>query len=161
MGRSRRALAGAIVAVLLPLAAPAVGDDRHAGYYYPEPATHETYEARATTLPQANRARRIAFVTGLAQKIMNRAYSPPYTVFAKGDAADKMIIVALEDGPIDTLYRARAVLASLTAMARTLPIFAELGVAETYTFLDLCKLLGFRQVTISNGRDLAHQIAIE
>jgi hypothetical protein len=161
MPQCRRSLAAAVVAVFAALGAPATASDRHAGYYYPEPATHETYVARAETLRQASRARRIGFVTGLAQLIANRAYSPPYTVFAKGDEAEKMIIVALADGPLDTLYRARAVLASLTALARTLPILADRGVADTYTFLDLAKLLGFKQVTVSDGRAMAHQVTIE
>ena len=35
-------------------------DDRHAGYYYPEPQTQETYEARARHAGEATRSLRIA-----------------------------------------------------------------------------------------------------
>jgi hypothetical protein len=80
---------------------------------------------------------------------------------ARGEEAEKLIIVALQDGPIDTLYRARAVLAELTAMARTLPVFAEFGARDRFTFFDLAKILGFRKITITDGRDFAHQVIIE
>ena len=72
-----------------------------------------------------------------------------------------MIITAIDDGPFDTIYRARAVLADLTAMSRTLPIFQEYGVEDWFTFLDLLKMMGFVQLTVTDGRDFAHQFVIE
>ena len=74
--------------------------------------------------------------------------------------AQKLIIVAVQDGRIDTIYRARALFADMTAQARLLPMFMELGVEDYFTFFDLCKMLGFEQITISNGRDFAHQVLI-
>ena len=71
------------------------------------------------------------------------------------------IFVALVDGRIDTLYRARAIFANMTAAARRLPAFAEMGVQDLFTFFDLLKLLGFTQITITNGRDFAHRVTIE
>ena len=143
-------------------AAPALGqeNDRHAGYYYPEPATTEVYDARAYTVPDASRKARIAFVTGITSEQNKAPYPPQAAIFAKGSEAEKMIIVALEDGRIDTLYRARAIFAQMTAVSRLLPIFAELGVEDYYTFFDLAKMLGFEQITISNGRAFAHQVEI-
>ncbi len=140
---------------------PAQAGDRHAGYYYPEPASREVYEARSETLPNADRSIRIGFVTGIAGQISARPYPPQAVMFAKGTEAEKLIIVALVDGRIDTLYRARAVLANMTAAARTLPAFQEMGVQDWFTFLDLAHMLGFKQVTISDGRDFAHQLTIE
>jgi hypothetical protein len=144
-------------------AAPALAqeDDRHAGYYYPEPTTTEVYEARAYTLPEASRKVRIAFVTGITNEQNKAPYPPQAAIFAKGSEAEKLIIVALEDGRIDTLYRARAIFAQMTAVARLLPVFTELGVDDLYTFFDLAKMLGFEQITISNGREFAHQISIK
>ena len=136
-------------------------EDRHAGYYYPAPGTYEVYEARARPLEETGRPLRIGFVTGLSASMAQRAYAPPYAIFAKGNEAEKLIIVALNDGSLDTIYRARAVLADLTALARTLPIFREFGVQEWFTFFDLMKMMGFRQLTVTNGRDFAHQVAIE
>lgn len=140
---------------------PAAAEDRHAGYYYPEPGSREVYEARADTLPQADRTMRVAFVTGITNQQFGEPYPPPAAMFAKGSEAEKLIIVALDDGRIDTLYRARALFANLTAAARLLPLFAEMGVQDSFTFFDLAKLLGFEQITISNGRDFAHQVTIK
>ena len=49
----------------------------------------------------------------------------------------------------------------MTAASRLLPAFQEMGVRDWFTFFDLAKMLGFKQITISNGRDFAHQVIIE
>ncbi len=148
------------VGVLGVLPAAATGE-RHAGYYYPEPQSRETYTARARIMEEASRTLRIAFVTGVTNQALARPYPPTAAIFAKGSEAEKMIIVALQDGRIDTIYRARAIFANLTAVARVMPIFQELGVQEWFTFFDLAKMLGFKQITISDGRDFAHQVILE
>ena len=136
-------------------------DDRHAGYYDPTPGSPETYEARAETLPEATRAVRIGFATGLAHQLRARPHAQTLAVFAKGADAEKLILVSLQDGRIETIYRARAVFANLTAVARVMPLFADYGVQEVFTFFDLAKMLGFTQITISDGDDFAHQVFIE
>jgi len=82
-------------------------------------------------------------------------------LYAKGAESEKLVIVALQDGYIDTIYRARALLAAMTAQARATPIFTELEVESTYTFFDLAVLLGFKQITISDGQSFAHQVTFE
>src|SRR3546814_16983939 len=69
-------------------------DDRHAGYYYPEPGTTEVYEARAYTLPQASRKVRIAFVTSITNEQKQTPYPPPAAIFAKCSEAAKLTPVA-------------------------------------------------------------------
>jgi hypothetical protein len=140
---------------------PAASDDNHVGYYYPQPQSTETYEARVHTLPESDRGRRIGFVTGLTKQLLSQRYDPGYAIFAKGDDADKLIIVALESGRYDTMYRARALLANLTAVARLTPFFQQYTLADQATFLDLLKLLGFKQVTVSDGASFAHQNTIQ
>ena len=135
--------------------------DRHAGYYYPPPQTTEVYESQADTLPDTSLVRRVGFVTGMTKQILGADYSPTYAIFAKGDEGDKMIIVSVVEGYYDTLYRMRALLATLTAVARLTPFLRENAVVEEATFLDLLKLLGFRQLTVSDGKSFAHQIIIE
>jgi len=134
--------------------------DRHAGYYYPDKVTHEIYEARAKVLPGSDRNRRIAFVTGVTAQQTKEPYPPVTGMFAKGTEAQKLILISLQEGRMNTIYRARAVLAMLTATARTTPVFADLDPKSEYTFLDLLKLLGFEQITVSDGRSFAHQIQI-
>ncbi len=155
----RLAAAAIAVSVLIGVDA-ASADDRHTGYYYPEHTT-EVYKARAASLPDINRKRRLAFVTAVTLKQLTRPYPPGTAMFAKGDESDKLIIIGLDDGRMNTLYRARAHLAQLTATARISPVFQDYNVEAIFTFLDLCKMLGFRQITISDGKDFAHQIRIE
>lgn len=157
-------LVPAAAAVLLLVAgdvAAQEGESRHEGYYYPKPAQVETYAARVGTLPDSDRLRRLGFVTGLTQQLTDARYAPSYAIFAKGDEAEKMIIVGLVDGQLNTIYRVRALLANFTALARLTPFFRENTVPDRATFFDLLKLLGFTQITITDGVAFAHQVLIE
>lgn len=136
------------------------GGDHHAGYYYPAPDSRETYVGHARPLAEADRRIRVGFVVGLEQEIAKHGYPVPYALFAKGSDAQKMIMVALMDGPLDTLYRARGALANLTAEARLLPILKQNGVEDSFNFYDLLILLGYRQITITDGKTWAHQVKL-
>ena len=135
--------------------------DRQSGYYYPPLTSRETYTARAQTLKGASRNTRLGFVTALTKQQLGRHYAPNTAIFAKGEEAEKLIIVALETGVISTLYQGRALLAQLTAMSRLSPLFSELGVQGYFTFFDLAKLLGFKTITLSDGAAWSHQIVIQ
>ena len=152
-----------LAAILMMAAAScAQADDRHAEYYYPTPGSSEIYEARAEVLPEASRRSRIAFVTHVMNEMIRKnPYPPQYAIFAKGGEAEKMIIVSIAGDSYDTLYRMRALLAMLTAVARTTPLFKEERVEDYYTYLDLCKMLGFKLLTVSDGKKFAHQIRID
>ena len=147
------------------LASPALADaqsvNRHAGYYYPHPQTTERYSARVPIVQEADRRTRVAFTTGLTTQMLSSPSAPRFAIFAKGDLAEKLIIVGLTDDAFNTIYRLRALLAMLTAYSRSTPAFQGHPYPENLTFLDLIYLIGFEQVTISNGRDIAHQIMLD
>ena len=158
----RRGIAVATLGLATGLAwSPASFAERHAGYYYPAPSTSETYEARARTFEDSNRKRRIFFVTELTNQMMENPYPPPFAIFAKGTEAEKMIITSLYENGYNTLYRMRGLLALLTARSRSTPVFQEYEVQDIYTFLDLLKLLGFTQLTVTDGDEFAHRIYIK
>ena len=150
----------ALVAVLVATEAVAQPADRHEEYYYPKVSSRETYVSRARVMDDSDRARRIGFVSGLTQQLADMPYAPTYAVFAKGGESDRLIIVAYGEGQLNTLYRARALFASLTSLSRLTTLFRELQVEELFTFFDLCKLLGFRTITISDGDKFAHQVTL-
>ncbi len=160
--RASTALAGALLLAVGFFSASGAGAaDRHAGYYYPIPATAETYQARAEVLQGANRPRRILFVTELTNQMMENPYAPQVAMFAKGEHAQKMIITSLYNNGYNTLYRMRGLLAMMSARARSTPIFTELKVQDVFTFLDLLKMLGFERLTVTDGDRFAHQINID
>ncbi len=151
-----------IFALLLSAGATASGAaDRHAGYYYPEPQSEEIYSSTITVLPNASRRTRIGFTVGLNARQQKRNYAPAYHIFAKGSVGEKMIIVAAGEGQYSTLYRLRALLAALSAEARLSPLFAQARNPENLNFLDLAKMTGFTQITISDGDKMAHQIKLK
>lgn len=141
--------------------APALADDRHAGYYYPVPTSTEIYTPRTQVLDDSDKRRRVGFIVGLTDELLKRPYPPDYAIFAKGGEAEKLIIVSLRDDFITNLYQARGFLAQLTAQSRGTELFRQLGVEESFTFWDLAAMLGFQQATISNGLDYAHQVTFE
>ncbi|MCW5752786.1 MAG: hypothetical protein KIT81_16750, partial [Alphaproteobacteria bacterium] len=136
-------------------------NDSHAGYYYPELTSRETYGPRVSAMPDATRASRIGFITGLTQQQLSKPYPPPFALFAKGGEADKMIIVSLGDHGFRSLFQARGILAQLTAVARSTTLFRDLQVEDSFTFFDLAKMLGFTQITVSDGETFAHQVTLE
>ncbi|HKK30172.1 MAG TPA: molybdopterin-guanine dinucleotide biosynthesis protein A [Alphaproteobacteria bacterium] len=148
------------LSILLMAAGSAKADDRHAGYYYPVPASVEEYPARAPILDGNTRQRRRDFVSGIVQQIAEEPYPPTYSIFAKGAASEKLIVVAVRDGFYDTIFRARALFAALTALARSTALFEEFDDEDRFTFFDLCYMLGFEQITISDGRNFAHQVEL-
>ncbi|MTH97826.1 hypothetical protein [Roseibium sp. RKSG952] len=144
----------------LAVSQKSIASDLHAGYYYPAPDTREVYVANVPAAPDASESSRAAFVVGLAAQQLKQGHSPGYHLFAKGEYLEKIIIIATETDRYDTLYRMRALLASLTSMARATPLFAQSAQPYELNFLDFCKLMGFRQVTVSDGETFAHQITI-
>ena len=144
-----------------PAPAKAAGEDRYIGYYYPKPTSTEIFESTMQTIARSTGPQRIQFVTVVSQGTIQSAYRVPYAVFAKGEKADKLIIVGLQQGELNTIYRMRALLANMTTMSRLSPFFQERTVAEDATFFDLLKLLGFRELTITDGEKTTLQVTIK
>jgi hypothetical protein len=151
-------LLAAIFAALAASTARAA--DLHAGYYYPAPTSSEVYVARVAVASDATKRSRAAFAVGFEQQQLGRGFAPDYHLFVKGDDFEKMIIVATGPDRYDTLFRIRALLAALTSQARSTPLFQQAEMPHELTFLDFCKLMGFRQLTVSDGDSLAHQILL-
>ncbi len=154
-------LAAGLAALLLSVATEASETDRHAGYYYPPITSRETYKARAAVMPEADSDTRLNFITGMAFQQNQRPYPPSFVMFAKGERFERLIIVGIGSQGFRGLYQARAVLAQMTSIARTSPIFRENNVQDLLTFLDLARMLGFEELTISDGQSFAHRIALK
>jgi hypothetical protein len=154
-------LRGLVLLTIVFLAIPGKANDRHAGYYYPEPVTKEVYRPRSRKVMGANKQARIALVANIANVVLNTAgYPPQYAIFSRGERQEKLIIVGIRDGAYNTIFRTRALLAQLTAVARTTRVIQEQMKPGDLTFLDLLNLMGFEQMTISDGKSFSHQIII-
>jgi hypothetical protein len=140
---------------------PSDDQSTHEGYYYPKPQTLEHYVSRTITLGESDKVRRQAFIIGMTKQLLDGKYAPSFAIFAKGDQSEKLIIVGMVDGQLNTVYRARALLANLTAVARATPFFQQNTQPEESNFFDFMKLLGFHQITITDGRAFAHQVIVD
>ena len=138
----------------------AAAQDSHAGRYYPAPQSSELYNSPFPQMPTAGKRTRVGFTVGLNARQLKRGYAPTYHLFAKGENAEKLIIVATGDSRYDTLYRMRGLLAAMTAEARLSPLFRQLPEPENVNFFDLVKMAGFQQITVSDGRSFAHRIEL-
>ena len=143
-------------------AAPVAGEDRYIGYYYPKPTSTETFESTMQTIAGAERAAahpvRHRGVAGHHPVGLSRALR---RVRQGRKGAIRMIIVGMQQGELNTIYRMRALLANMTTMSRLSPFFQERTVAEDATFFDLLKLLGFRELTITDGEKATLQVTIK
>lgn len=153
--------AGLMLGAIGSVQAQTPQSDRLEGYYYPKVTSRETYVSRARVMDDSDRARRLGFVSGLTQQLSDLPYAPSYAIFAKGEEGQRMIIVAYGEGRYNTIYRARALFAAMTGLARLTPLFRELQVEELFTFFDLVKMMGFSSITISDGAKFTHQVMLK
>jgi len=145
-------------AAIAPPAANA--SETHAGYYYPTPQTQEVYVSASPVNEHATPRSRAAFAVGMADRQSKLNYPPDFHLFVKGENLEKLIIVAVGSNRYNTLYRLRALLASMTALARGSPMFAQATNPHRLNFFDFCKMMGFTQITVTDGDRLAHRILI-
>ena len=140
-------------------AVPVSANERHAGYYYPKPVTTEAYRSRTRTLPDASRQARVAFVTNIT-KVWSRTALPASIRDVFEGVAAKAHHRRTRDDAYNTIFRARALLAQLTAVARTIRLTRDRMKPSHLTFLDFLNLMGFEQLTVSDGKEFSHQIKI-
>ncbi|MGR3718247.1 MAG: hypothetical protein ACU0B1_16055 [Thermohalobaculum sp.] len=153
-----RILMAAIIAVSLGGAAMAAGKD---SYYYPPVSSEEVFVRDLAVAPPAGRAVRVGFTTQITKAQLAAPESPRFVIFAKGDEAQHMIIIALDDQVFKTIYRARAMLAQLTSNARGTDFFVNNNIQDHATWFDLAKLLGFEDMVISDGATWSHRVIFE
>lgn len=131
------------------------------GYYYPAVTSSEAFTRDLIRAEEpADRALRQLFLAQLRKSQANAEGQRRIEIFAKGNDATNLIVVALDDEVFRTLFRARAVLAGLTTDARSMDIFKTSPVADRATWFDLLKVLGFEDIVISDGATWSHLVAL-
>jgi hypothetical protein len=149
-----------IAVIGLVLAAGMVSaQSRYVGYYYPEIASAEVYDRVLVPVPKASAEVRVDFVTNLTKAQLAAPESPRFVFFTKGDNADQLVVVALDDQVFKTLFRARAVLAQMTSNVRGGDFFKDQELQFVATFYDMLQMLGFETLVISDGEKWAHQVS--
>lgn len=140
------------------LALPLAAQDKYVGYYYPQVSTTETFDRVIRSPGVANKEVRVDFVTQITKAQLAAPSAPQYAIFAKGGAAEHLIIVGLEDDVFRTLFRARGVMAQMTANVRSSPIFQGQNLQFLATFYDLLQILEFETLVLSDGVSWSHRV---
>ena len=132
--------------------------DRYVGYYYPPVTSGETFERVVRSAPGVGRDVRVDFVNKITAAQLAAPESPRFVFFAKGQDADKLILVALDDEVFSTLFRARALMAQLTVSVRSGGFFRAQELQSVVTFYDMLQLLQFDTLVISDGENWSHKV---
>lgn len=151
----------ACILALLLVALPVHAEDEREGYYYPPVGSDEVFDREIAEGPPTDRAVRVAFINEITRAQSAEPSKPRIAIFAKGGDAEHMIVTALDDEIFRTLFRARAVLAQMTAAARQTEFFEKTGIALHATWFDLAKLLGFEDIVVTDGDAWAHRIVLK
>ena len=151
----------AILVLMIAGTGAAAAKDNREGYYYPPVSSEEIFVRSIASPPPAGRAVRTNFINEITKAQLAAPANPRFVIFAKGGAAEHMIIVALDDEIFRTLYRARAQLAQLTANARGTEFFRATNLQFIATWFDLAKMLGFEDIVISDGDTWSHRILLQ
>ena len=148
-----------ILTFILCLAAlPVAAEDKYEGYYYPPVTSTEVFDRVVRAPGVATKEVRIDFLTQLTKAQLAAPSAPQYAFFAKGAGASKLIVVGLEDDTFKTLYRARGVMAQMTANVRSSPIFRGQNLQFLATFYDLLQILEFDSLVLTDGESWAHRV---
>ncbi len=139
-------------------ASPVFAADRYVGYYYPIPNNVETYKARMRVLFNASPIVRLNTIERIKKEFRDKSFPSQFAIFAKGKFAEKIIIVSLIRGNLDTIYRARALLESMGKIVHMAPLFRKVKIEEGFNIFDLLKMLGFEQITVSDGEKFSYQV---
>jgi hypothetical protein len=140
------------------IGAPAAASDDEEGYYYPPVGSSEVFDRTLAETPPAPAGVRVEFVTHVTRQQFEQAYAPRFALVIKGAQKQELIVIALDDAVFATLYRARAVMAQLSASARTTAFFVENDLSEIATFYDMLKIMGFRTLTLTDGATWSHRV---
>lgn len=144
--------------VLCLVALPLAAQDKYEGYHYPPVTSSEVFDRVVRSPGVANKAVRVDFLTQLTKAQLAAPEAPQYAFFAKGEGSRQLIVIGLDDQTFKTLYRARGVMAQMTANVRSSPIFQGQNLQFLATFYDLLQILEFDSLVLSDGDSWAHRV---
>lgn len=150
-----------LILALCLFALPAFAEDKYVGYHYPQVTSSEEFTRVIRPTGVASKEVRVDFITQLTKAQLAAPSAPQYAFFAKGAGATELIVVGLDDQTFKTLYRARGVMAQMTANVRSSPIFAGQNLQFLATFYDLLQILEFDSLVLSDGATWSHRVAFK
>jgi hypothetical protein len=134
--------------------------DRVVSYYYPAPNNIETYKGRMRVNINSNRSSRGNIINMISNKFLNKSYPAKVAIFTKGLRTEKIIIVSMVEGYLDTIYRARAFLETMVPVVRRSPLFKDIKRELNLNLFDLLKISGFKKITVSDGKNFSYQVSL-
>ncbi|AXI45702.1 hypothetical protein C1J03_06450 [Sulfitobacter sp. SK012] len=128
------------------------------GYYYPEITSEENFDRLIRDEDNSSKSVRVDFVNQITNAQLDSPESPRFVFFAKGNDASTLILTALDDDVLSTLYRARAIMAQLTVSVRQNGFYQQEELQDVVTFYDLLQLMHFEELLITDGETWTHRV---
>lgn len=159
--RSVLPIAAALFALILIAPPAAAEDDKYVNYYYPPVTSEEVFTRVIAAAPPASAEVRANFVTSITKAQLAAPENPRFSIFEKGDASDKLIMVGLDDDVFRTLFRARAQLSQITSNMRGTEFFRQQNLHVAGTMFDMLQIMGFKSLVLTDGVGWAHKVRFE
>ena len=139
-----------------PIAA-AIDEATGAGKYYPQVSSYETPEIRFGQMAGIGAEERQFFTDQVNLAASTPGQTFPIVAQAVGENRETLVFLFLDtEGPM-TPYLARAILARLTSVMRSVPAIAEMGLSSEFDIYNTAAVLGFAQIIVTDGRDFSHE----
>ena len=136
------------------------GTDRAINYYYPASNNIETYKGRMRVNIDTSRPLRENIINLISKEFLNKLYPGKVVIFSKDKRVEKIIIVSLVEGYLDTTYRARAFLEAMAPVVRRSPLLKDIKRELNANLFDLLKISGFKKIIVSDGKKFSYQVSL-
>lgn len=131
------------------------------GRFYPPVTSIEVHPVRFGTMANAVPMQRQYFTDRVNMETSGRGLTAPIVVQSVGEEQD--ILVLMVSGFQEPLspYISRGLLARMTSVVRFAPPLSEMGLSQDLDVYDVAAALGFKQIVVTDGRDITFATKLE
>lgn len=131
------------------------------GRFYPPVTSMEVWPVDFGMMANVGPAQRQYFTDRVNMETSGRGLTAPIVVQSTGEEQDVLVVMVSGFHEPLTPYIARGLLARMTSVIRFAPTLAELGLSQELDVYDVAAALGFEQIVVTDGRDVAFATKLE
>lgn len=131
------------------------------GRFFPPVADTEIHATSYGVMVDAGPLQRQFFTDRINMETSSRGQMAPIVVQSTGEKREVLVLMVPGGEQGLTPYIARALLARTTSIIRFAPLVSEMGMSDQLDVYDVAAVLGFKQVVVTDGRDVAYVTKLE